>query len=458
MSDLTRDPAGAGTVDPPSAPVVEPVRARDRISSIDVLRGVAVLGILLLNIVAMGLPHWAYDDPTIAGNRGPADFWAWAINAVLFEGKMRTIFSMLFGAGIILITSRAEERGARASIADIHLRRNLWLILFGIIHAYLLLWPGDILYVYGVAGLPLFVFRHVRPRNLIILGGVLLALQIPKLWVHTHSFGEAGAGLAKLERVTAGGASLTDEQKKSKEGWTATLEDVRPKPSAVQKEIDDRRKGYFHNLATFVSVIVFLQSLFLYKFGLWDAAGMMLIGMGLVKLGVFSAARSNRFYAVMMLCGYAYGLPAATWVVYDWTRDGFDPGSRWLILYDSTRLAVALGHIAVVMLICKASALRWLTHRLAAVGRMALTNYIMHTVICIPLFCGFGFGLFGQLSRYQLYYVVLAIWTFQLIVSPIWLRHFQFGPLEWVWRSLTYRRKQPMRTRAVVPAIEAAAV
>ena len=427
-------------------------------SSIDVLRGVALLGILLLNIVAMGLPHWAYDDPTIAGNRGPADFWTWAVNSVLFEGKMRTIFSMLFGAGVVLITSRAEARGAADSVADIHLRRNLWLVLFGMVHGYLLLWPGDILYTYGLAGIPLFVFRRVRPRNLIIVGAVLLALQTPKIWFFGASLAEADAGLAELNRITAAGGALTDEQKKSHEEWTTTLHGVKPGADQIRKEIDDRRQGYLHNVQALAGITVKLESLFTYKYGLWDAAAMMMIGMALLKLGVLSAARSFRFYAVMAVCGYAYGIPAGSWVVYDWMQHGFAPGTRWLVLYDTTRLAVAFGHIAVLMMICKAGVLGWLTRRLAAVGRMALTNYILHSLVCGAVFLGFGAGLFGRLSRHELYYVVFSIWAFQLIASPIWLRHFQFGPLEWVWRSLTYRRRQPMRVRAAAAPIEAASL
>jgi uncharacterized protein len=450
------DAAGISPALSSPAPGVEPVRARERISSIDVLRGVALLGILLMNIVAMGLPHWAYDDPTIAGNQTPADFWAWAINAVLFEGKMRTIFSMLFGAGVILITSRVEARGGSDSAADIHLRRNLWLVLFGMIHAYLLLWPGDILYAYGLAGVPLFVFRRMRPRTLIIIAAVILALQIPKLMFQTSSLSRAVTGLADIERITATGGTLTDEQKKSQKEWRSTVENARPTPEQLQKEIDDRRKGYLHNVSAFAGVIAMLQSTFTYKYGLWDVAATMLIGMALLKLGVLSAARSYRFYVVMALCGYGYGIAAGAWVVHDWMRAGFDPGSRWLVLYDSTRLAVALGHIAAVMLICKAGVLHWLTRRLAAVGRMALTNYIMHTLICIPLFCGFGLGLFGRLQRHELYYVVIAIWAFQLIASPVWLRYFQFGPLEWVWRSLTYHHRQPMLIRPAGPVTDAA--
>jgi uncharacterized protein len=153
----------------------------------------------------------------------------------------------------------------------------------------------------------------------------------------------------------------------------------------------------------------------------------------------------------MALAGYAYGLPVGTFVVWDWTRNGFELGMRWMTLYDSTRVAVALAHVAIVMMICKAGILRVVTSPLAAVGQMALTNYLLTSVIVGIVFNGYGFGLFGQLARHQLYYVVAGIWLFQLIVSPIWLRFFQFGPVEWLWRSLTYKKLQPMRIRAHEP-------
>ena len=434
------------------AGVPAPVRLQERISSIDVLRGVALLGILLMNIVGMGLPHWAYDDPTIIGNRSPIDYWTWAVNAVLFEGKMRTIFSMLFGAGVILITSRAEEKAGRDTPADIHLRRNMWLVLFGAIHGYLLLWPGDILYSYGLAGIALFVFRRVRPRNLLIIGAVVLALQVPKMYGMSRELAEARDGLARLKADAAAGKLISDEDETKANEWRKALAEYRPPADKVQKEIDDRQKGYIGNVVAFAPIVFMLETSLFYLIFFWDVVGVMLIGMALMKLGVFSAARTYRFYAVMALAGYGYGLPVGTFVVWDWTRHGFELGTRWLTLYDTTRIAVALGHIAVVMMICKAGLLRFLTRRLAAVGQMALTNYISHSVIAMFIFCGFGFGLFGQLARHQLYYIVGGIWLFQLIVSPIWLTYFQFGPLEWLWRSLTYKQKQPMRIRATSPA------
>jgi uncharacterized protein len=170
--------------------------------------------------------------------------------------------------------------------------------------------------------------------------------------------------------------------------------------------------------------------------------------MGLMKMGVFAASRSWRFYGWMVSLGYSLGLPLAVYDTYfliqhDFGFKAFLPSQYFF--HHIGGLLVALGHIGVVMLICKAGAIQWLTHRLAAVGRMALSNYLMQSVICTTLFYGWGFGLFATLSRTELAGVVLAIWVFQLLISPIWLRSYRFGPAEWLWRSLTYWRWQPMR-------------
>jgi uncharacterized protein len=426
------------------------IRIRDRIVPIDVLRGAAVLGILSVNVVSMGLPFAAYNDPTIAGNRTPIDFWTWAITSVLAEGRMRAIFSMLFGASVILLTSRMEARAASASAAaDIHMRRNLWLMLFGTAHSVWLLWPGDILFTYGVAGLPLYAFRRLRPRTLILLGSIILALQAPKAAYRNMELAEASAGLRNLATITASGGGLTPEQEKSRTQWTEMLSEEKPSAESLQQTIDDHRRGYLENLGRSANATVYLESAYLYKTGLWDAAGLMLIGMALVKVGVFSATHSYRFYLVMALAGYGIGVPMGIWVVADWMRHGFEAGARWASLDDVTRVSVAFGHVGVVMMVCKSGAARWATSLLAAVGRMALTNYILQTAICTTLFAGFGFGWFGQLARHQLYYIVAAIWLFESVGSVVWLRRFQFGPLEWVWRWLSYRERLPFRVKTV---------
>ena len=172
--------------------------------------------------------------------------------------------------------------------------------------------------------------------------------------------------------------------------------------------------------------------------------------MGLLKLGVFAAARSRTVYVRMALAGYGVGVPLTWYLARRDAATRFDPAGILLDYsgYDVSRLAVAVGHIGVVMLLCRSGALPSLTSRLAAVGRMALTNYLATSIVCVLLFEGFGFGLFGRLQRVQLLYVVLPIWIAQAIASPLWLRRFRFGPMEWVWRSLTYWRRQPMLRRA----------
>ncbi len=185
--------------------------------------------------------------------------------------------------------------------------------------------------------------------------------------------------------------------------------------------------------------------------------------MGLLRLGFFSATRSYREYALIALAGYAVGISINSYVAYCDIRSHFEviPSLfRWTpygVLkwagYDVQRLAVALAHASVILMICKAKLFRWPTARLAAVGQMALTNYLSDTLVCTTLFNGYGFGLFGQLQRYQIYWVVLAIWIFQLAVSEPWLRHFRFGPAEWLWRSLTYWKPQPMRLAHPVPSV-----
>ena len=182
--------------------------------------------------------------------------------------------------------------------------------------------------------------------------------------------------------------------------------------------------------------------------GFFFAGARMLLGMGLMKIGVFSAQRSRSFYAWMAALGYGIGLPlmvfdALALIRHEFKDDYLLHGGIFYNEFGS--LVVALGHVGLIMLIVQSGALSWLTHRLAAVGRMALSNYLTHSIVCTTLFYGYGFGLFGQINRTGLAAIVLAIWVFQLWISPIWLKHFRFGPAEWVWRSLTYWKLQPMR-------------
>jgi uncharacterized protein len=412
---------------------------------VDVIRGVAVLGILLMNIASFALPQQAHFDPTVAGGAAGANLAVWAINYVLFEGKMRAIFSMLFGAGMVIFISRGEKRGAGMIVSDVYHRCLLWLLLFGILHAYFL-WAGDILYWYALTGLILYSFRILAPKWLLLAGGLALAMMIPRNFTDSQEITTLRQKAAAADLAEKSGKTLTEEQLEDQKQWRQRLEELKPPQKAIDKEIADHRGSYWKLFARRSRSAARMESLLYYQY-FWDVAGMMLIGMGLFKPGYLSAARSYREYALVACIGYGLGLPGSILVARQFIASGFEP-SRVLMLdttYDLRRLAMVMAHTPVVMIVCKSGALGWLTSRLAAAGQMAFTNYLTTTLICTTIFNGYGFGLFARLDRMQIYAVVLAVWTVQLAWSKPWLQRFRFGPFEWIWRSLTYWKRQPMR-------------
>ena len=441
-----------------SEPAVIPVRAEERINSVDVLRGFSLLGILLMNIVSFGLPFAAYSDPSAYGGADGPNLAFWLTNQVLFEGKMRAIFSMLFGASVVILTSRAEQRGAGVEIADVYYRRTLWLILIGILHGYLI-WYGDILYAYAVVGLTLFPFRKLSGRTLSIIGASILAFHSLQGIGGMFHFRDMQKQVAEINALQAAGKTLTEEQTATKEQWDKMNKMFKPDKKTIDKEIAAFRGGYIDNMKQRAPITASMQTEMFFQFLIWDVAGMLLLGMGLMKLGVFDASRSYKLYAWMAVIGYGIGIPLNWTMSRLWMNSGFDFVSMFgyvMAPSDLGRFSVAAGHIAVIMMAVKAGSLRWATAALANVGRTALSNYLLTSILCTAFFYGFGFGMFAQLQRYQLLYVLGAVWTINLVFSAIWLKFYRFGPAEWVWRSLTYCKKQPMRLPQPAPPVEQA--
>lgn len=431
-----------------------PVSATERINSVDVIRGFALLGILLMNILSWGLPLSAEFNPSVGGGATGVNLVLWFIQMVFWDGKMRALFSMIFGAGIVILTARGEARGA-TNTADVYYRRNLWLMLFGIVHAYII-WFGDILFPYALIALLLFPFRKASPKALLIIAGVFFVfLTAGPIGKGRSIQGTKDKALA-AQAAEKQGKKLTDEEKEIIKQWEETQKQLAPTPEQIKKEYEEQRGSYAALFKHRAKVVMRWHSSPIYGPMLWDMIAMMLIGMAFLKLGVLSASRSYAFYGKLLAAGYGLGLPLNLWFAWEMMRHNWEPLSSFLYYaaYQPGRLLVALGHMSLLAIVCKAGAVPFLTRRLAAVGQMAFSNYITHSVVCGFLFYGYGFRLMGQLERWQLYIVVLAVWTFQLIVSPIWLRHFYFGPLEWCWRSLTYWQRQPMRVRRPVAVAE----
>jgi uncharacterized protein len=423
-----------------------PVAGGERISTLDTLRGFALLGILLMNIVGFGLPFAAYFNPTIAGGIAGWNLAAWAAQAILFDGKMRAMCSMLFGAGVLLLIARGEKRGAGIATADIYYRRTLWLLLFGVAHAYLLWW-GDILYPYALCALALFPFRVVRPKRLLIAVGVLIALMtagsVGQGFMLRDMRDKAGQAVADAEA----GKTLTDEQKKAKEDWEKYTKLMAPSREDVDKEIAAFRGGYVSNLKQRATLVAGWHGKPYYSPLFADMYTMMLLGMALFKLDVLTGARPRAFYVRLAAIGFLVGLPINSVSAYFAVRTDFDITAYPIVFsaYHIGRLAMMLGYMSLIVLAVQSGLFRRLMGALAAVGQMAFSNYILQSVLCGFLFYGIGFGLHSRLERYQLFAAVAAVWAFNLVWSPVWLRYFHFGPLEWCWRSLTYWKRQPWR-------------
>ena len=444
-------------------PTIAPVKQAARVESLDILRGIAVFGILMMNITAFGQLWQAYSNPLVAGGYSGADKIAYDVISVGFEGTMRGIFSLLFGAGIVLLTERMERAGAGIMAAEVHFRRMLWMMLAGVIHWTLLLWTGEILFAYSICGMLLFALRKLSVRVQLIMAGVLLsAAALATLGQHSEAV-EAKAKAEVALQAKASGAALSEEQTEAIGAWEEITLHTQPTPKQAKEQVDWHEGTYGNAVSGQLPGSYAFQWIGLPGGLFFDMIPFMLIGMALLKLGVLGGQASTRTYLAMLVGGYAIGIPLGLYELNLLVAGNFAPLAfvDANLTYQFSRLAMVVGHLGLVLLAIRAGVAKPLQRALAAVGQMALSNYLTQTLICTVLFYsfGFGFGLFGKLARHELYFVVFAIWAAQLVWSPLWLRYFRFGPFEWLWRSLTYWQKQPMRLvpRAAAPDAVAAA-
>ncbi len=408
--------------------------ATERIRTIDTVRGVAVLGILVMNIIGFGFPGSAYLNPMDTGGDTGLNLPLWALAYVTVDGKMRALFAMLFGASMLLMAEGAPEGQAMRR----HAARMLVLFLFGMVHASLL-WSGDILLPFAIVGLLLFPARHLPAERLFLLGVVALALQASI----NLMFGWQAVQAEAAARLPGAGEA-------AKEAWASLRGVTISDPAAVARETAMYRGGLAEILAIRHEAVLFAR-LFLLPFEFFaETVGLMLIGMGLYRLGWwqggFEPGHYRRLAGILIPVGWAGGALLAL----AFYRSGFAPAAFFFT--DAARVfvapAVALGYAALVILAVQRGRLPRLGSRLAACGRMALSNYLLASVLANLVFTGLGLGLYADLGRAQAYAVVLGIWAVQLAWSPWWLARFRHGPAEWLWRSLARWERQPFRQAA----------
>ena len=426
-------------------PAAGPVTAGERFASLDRLRGVAILGILVMNIYAFAMPFIAYVDPYRMGGTEAYNIGTWIFTHIFFDQKFMSIFAMLFGAGLVLMAERAEARGAKP--ARFYFRRQFWLIVIGAIHGYLI-WMGDILFAYALIGMLVYPLRKRRPRTLIIIACVMLPVTLLFNLGNAKQMEDTMAKVAEIEVLLEEGQDIDEEQQQVLDDWKQQRMFAFPTDEDAAEEIAVYRGDYAGIVAHRAPIVAMMQVFMILFFGLWRIAPLMMIGMALMKLGVLTCERSADFYGRFMLIAYAVGLPLTVFSAFDLHAHQFDQmyvmrGGGIANYFGS--ILVALGHIGLVMWLTKSGTASRLLDRFAAVGRMALTNYLMHSLILTTIFYGYGLGLYGTVPRIWQMAFVAAVIGLELLWSKWWLERYRFGPAEWVWRTLTYGKRQPMR-------------
>lgn len=398
---------------------VGPQGSKGRIETIDVLRGFAILGIIFFN-----MPYISNAAGIIfADIRGlgwtPADQWTYRITHVTGANTMRGMLQLLLGAGLMLFARKAMNDDGPVIYADLWIRRNLWLALFGLVNVFLLFWVGDILFPYALGALLLFPFRKLSARVLLGLGLAYLIAKMGESWLgylDALATFEPGVG---VEAPPVVDQHATPAGQARQAGFLAMVQ------GAGQGWMGLWSDGTGPNWVT-------------------ETSFTMMIGMALFKLGLIHGEASKRFYGLATIALYAFGL-TVRWFIVDQEMNFGSPPTAFEVLKMPARLAVALGHISLLIWLLKTRAAGLLAF-LKAPGRMAFSVYLTESFICSHiLFAPYGFDLWAKFGWFEGMLVSFAIIAFQIAFAHWWLRHFRFGPLEWAWRSLTYWKVQSIR-------------
>jgi len=433
-------------------PAVAPVMARERLRSLDVLRGFALLGILMANIQDFSSPTGILHDIPLdvvsqLGTHQRLDALVMTLQWLFIEGKMRALFGLLFGAGTVLLLERCEKRSGSGPAADIFHRRNVWLLLFGIVHGSLI-WYGDILLFYGsLALLALYPLRHVAAKYLIPIGIAISLVGGTFGIANAMNLGSSLTDAALQQGAAAALASHTIPATTQQQAVDAAIALRQKELQALPEAVEAGRRGYIatekdnaKGEADFVALV--------FRSGwVFELLGIMIAGMGLYKTGFLSARLNSRIYLATAASGYAISMTIVLAGLWHSRRFGFSDAVTTVSMflpYGVQQITGMFATTSVLLLLVRNNRFVSLQHALGAVGQTALTNYIFTSLLCQFLFKWGPWKLYGALEYYQQIYVVACVWTINIAGSLLWLRFFAFGPLEWLWRSLTYWKRQPL--------------
>lgn len=409
-------------------PAAGPVQPGERIQTIDILRGFALLGILLVNMVLFNNSVFTA-ILTELEITNPVDRLAFWFIEFFGEGKFYSLFAFLFGLGFALIHQRVEAKGLK--FGPIYIRRMLALLAFGLIHAYFI-WIGDILFLYSLLGFVLLIFfRKAKPKTLVVWA--VICLLLPLL------FNAAIAGLLALGGMDPEAAAMIDQQFAEQARLYASLgaQADQAYASGTFAEITRQRAS---DMNFMFGAIPFMG---------FNVLAMMLLGVWAGRRGFFNDIPANRpLFRKWLVWGLVIGLTGnLVYVIAGEYSNRAVPDLINLIAVAGQTFgapALALFYLSGLTLLAEHPLWKQRLAPMAAAGRMAITNYLMQSVLCTTLFYGYGFGLYGSGLALGIL-VTIFIYALELIWSPWWLARFRFGPVEWLWRTVTYWKRQPMR-------------
>jgi uncharacterized protein len=446
----------------PATPIRR-VAKGERIVNLDVLRGIAILAILIMNIPFMaGYVVVQPLDPRLVSWTA-LDQGVYRAIGTFLDGTQRGLLELLFGAGVMIMARGAMTPDAPVAIADLHYRRNLLLMAFGAFQALVLLWPGDILFPYGLVAVLIFGFRNLKPRTKAVVGMAFILLAIaPGAFRYFERADQQAQAQALIAKEAAKTPLTADEAEQLKDWRKIESGLALPAQSQEKREMMAEERGY--RTGPFVEYVGFTWVAWTKVnfsphswFWLSEIAGTMLLGMALFQWGVIQGRRSAAFYLALTVAGYGVGATLRTLAIDEAIRFRPDPQVGW-ITWDIARLALTLGHVGLVNLVLKSSMGARLLSPFQASGRMPLTIYLSASFIGMwILFSPFGFGLWGRYGWAGMEAIALAVMAGQLVFANVWLRYFESGPVDWVWKSLAYRKAQPWRRAAAPGAAPAAA-
>ena len=402
-----------------------------RIVTLDIIRGIAVMGIFSVNVVAFALIFPAYMNPSAAGGHGGIDLATWFANFIVIDGKMRSLFSMLFGASMLLVIERAVAAGR--SGASVHYRRMIVLALFGLAHFYFI-WFGDILFLYAVIGMIAYLFVRKPPKSLLVWAAALFLLNATMMAASSAYFRSADA---EAHAADATPAEIREWNKAI--AWGRQSDEKTARDIAIHRGSAATRADHMLTdrlFEPFGSLIFFGP----------ETLALMLLGMAAYKGGFLTGEWSDRRYRSVAIWTLSIGAISSAIIAYSTWRSNFYLPLVFFNLVVTqlpVRIMMALGYAALIILIFRQSS--WIRDRFAAVGRAAVTNSLGTSLVAALIFYGDGLALYHRVSRFEAWLAVPLVWLLMLAWSKPWLDRFNYGPLEWAWRSLSRGKLQPMR-------------